>query len=527
MEYMTGKLGELMLLAIVLLALHVKAEETEDSGVCPRGCSCPETELVECQNLSQIPNFTNKEFLKSLSFNDHNITELKKGDFNDFTHLEQLYVNGGMLSTIAAGTFEAVSETIQLINLRSNIIAELEPYVFFNLSNIDKIVLNANHLISLKANSFVNMSKLTTLDILGNNLQSVDKEAFIGLPELENLNLFNNHLKQIPFESLTGLTALKVMTLTRNEITTVPELAKAFLPALEDIYLDSNPISEIAVFPNISGSLKRIELEFTDISTTTKETWKYLSQIDQLNIGGTKFSVITAGTFEGLPNLKRLMLRDMPHLTFVGPDAFHGIKDLTTIDLADCKQLHTIDETAFMSTKVTSFFLKGSGVTYIPRHLLKWSTMKTVSIEGNPINCDCKVDWMLDKAIFGNNTGVKNSFNKLVCATPKVHFGKNVTSLHSINLTCKSYEDDHASRFATGIIIAVICFVFMTTIALIMKFRQKIMISCRRYYQYRRYKNDLVFTVEHDTSIAELEDTDGPEGRPLKDMRLETVSIET
>jgi hypothetical protein len=393
---------------------------------------------------------------------------------------------------------------------------------------MDKIVLNSNHLTTLKANSFVNMSKLTTLNILNNRVNSIEKGAFKGVSSLETLNLFSNHLEEIPLEPLTPLTSLKILFLTDNDIKSISAQANGYLPVLEDIYLDSNPISEVKVFPNISGSLQRVELDFTHISSTTKDTWKHLSKIVHLNMAGTRFRSVTAGMFDGLQNVQRLLLRDMPLLTSVGPDAFRGMPNVMSIDLDACKQLRTIDETAFMSTpKVTSFFLKGSGVTYIPKNLFDWSKMETVSLKRIPINCDCKVEWMLDSSIFGNNTVVKTSFAQLVCSTPKVHFGRNVTTLHSVNLTCKSFKDDHASRFATGIIIAVICFVFMTTVFLVTKYRKRIMISCRRYYQYRRYKNDLVFTVEHDTSIAELEDTDIPEGRPLKDMRLETVPIET
>ena len=509
---------------------YTLAEESDDVGLCIGDCTCETIKSgeVKCTNSSVIPNLKNKQFIHSLSIQSHHITALKKGDFENFTKLEQLDLSVGELSTVGAGTFESVRETIKLINIRGNVVNELEAGVFSDLPVLNQIILNSNHLTSLKANSFVSLPKLTTLNILNNRIQSIDKKAFQGVSAVESLNFFSNHLKEIPLEALTPMTSLKILYLTNNEIEAMPDPAKGFLPALEDIYLDSNPIKEVKVFPNISNSLMRIELDFTKISSITKETWKYLPKLVHLNLAGTKFLSLTAGMFDGLQNVQRLVLRDMPLLNSIGPDAFRGLQNVASVDLDDCKQLHTIDETAFISApKVKSFFLKGSGVTYIPEKLFNWSKMESVIVVRNPINCDCKVKWMLNSSIFGNNTNAKNSFDQLICATPKAHVGKNVTVLRPVNLTCKSYEDDHATRFATGIIIAVICFVLMTTFALIMKFRKRILISCRRYYQYRRYKNDLVFTVEHDTSIAELEDTDLPEGRPLKDMKLETVPIET
>lgn len=527
MVYMMFKQVLFILVSVVLMVPLIRTEDSKEPAICPEGCTCLNAMEAKCKGVAEIPNFLNKSLINSLTIESHNITELNKEHLTDFTSLKQLYINKGVLEKISPGTFEPVKETITILDFSGNAISEIESNVFANLTNINKIVLNANHLTNIKAESFVNLPKLVNLNIVANHLESMDKDAFKDLPELENLDLYNNHLTEIPFESMAKLHSVKEVTLSFNKIKSIPEKPGVFIPTLQDIYLDSNPIAKLGVFPNISNSLQRLDLQFTNISEATKETWKYLPELIHLNIGGTLFQQITAGTFDGLSKLQKVLLRDMRVLNFVGPGAFRGVKKATTIDLANCKKLHTIDESAFISTEVSTIFLRDSGITYIPKNLLKWSKMKTVSIGGNPINCDCKVAWMLNASNFGNNTEVRNSFNKLVCATPKEHYGKDVTSLHPINLTCKPLPDDHVSRFATGIIIAVICFVFMTTFALIMKYRKRIMISCHRYYQYRRYKNDMVFTVEHDTSIAELEDTDGSEGRPLKDMRLETVPLET
>lgn len=528
MEYGKRKHVAMMLIAISLLITFVSATDPQsgDPPTCAVNCTCPDAMTANCLGVSQVPNLPDRSIIRTLTIESHQITELGTDDFKNFTHLEQLYIMRGTLNKVAPGTFDPVKDIIVMIDFSGNAISKIDSNVFVNLTKLDKIVLNTNHLTEIKSESFVNLPHLVTLNMLSNHIETVETNAFMDLPTLENLNFFNNKLKEIPFGSLASLKGLKVVTLTSNKIKAVPEEIDVFIPTLEDIYLDSNPITELRVFPNISNSLQRIDIQFTNISSVTKDTWKYLSKLDLLNIGGTLFPVITAGMFEGLTNLKKLLLRDMIYLTSVGPDAFRGIKKATTIDLADCKNMKTIDETAFMSTDVTSFFLKDSGITFIPKNLLKWSQMHTVSLGGNPINCDCKVAWMLNSSIFGNNTDVKDSFDDLICASPKEHNGKRVTSLHPVNLSCKPLPDDHGSRFTTGIIIALICFVFMTTFALLMKYRKQITISCRRYYQYRRYKNDMVFTVEHDTSIAELEDTDISDGRPLKDMRLETVPLE-
>lgn len=518
---------EIKLLASVLLLFSVTgAEDTNGPQICPSGCTCESVGTVKCSGIASIPDFANKSLIHSLTISPHNITSLKKGDFSNFTHLEQLDLSLGKIHTIEAGVFDEIKDTVTRIVLKSNFIDEIESGVFSKLSLINEIDLDSNHLKTLKANTFVNLTVLTTLTFRHNMLQRIYKGAFVGLPELENLNFFYNFLTEIPFSAIKDLTSLKDITLTKNIIKVIPENPDVFLPNLEDISLDSNPL-QLTVFPNISKSLKSLNLQFTSMTSANKNTWKYVADVDTIYLSGTQFTAITTGMFEGLSNVKTIFLRDMPMLTSIGPDGFKGLTNTHKIDLASNKKLTSVDETAFMSTPVTSIFIQDSSLSYIPEHLFNWSAMNIVDVSPNPINCDCKVQWFTNSSVFGGNDGVKASFDELKCVDPPTMEGNRVTSMNPSHFVCLSAEDDHAKRFVTGVTVAVLCFVFMVTFALLIRYRRKIAISCRKYYQYRRYKNDMVFTVEHDTSIAELEDTDtGIEGRPLKDLRLETRPLD-
>lgn len=507
---------------IVVVLLFSKAS-TSDLAVCPKGCFCGEVGKVNCTGVDSIPNLEHKSLIHSMTLSPHNISELKAGDFVNFTHLEQLDLSTGKISKISAGAFDEIKTTVTRINLKANKIVDLDGGVFANLDVIQNIDLDANHLTSIKANSFVNLTSLNILTFRDNNITNVDKNAFIGLPQLEELNFFYNNLLQAPFEAIRDLKSLRELTLTLNKIALIPEDPGVFLPALENIQLDSNPL-KLTTFPNVSKTLKILDLMFTDISTASLKTWKYLGNLEELMLSGTKFPTITLGTFEGLTNVKTLLMRDMPSLSSIGPDAFNGLTSVENINLASNRKFIMIDETAFMSTNIRSCSISNSSLSYIPEKLFKWSTMKYVSLHNNPINCDCKMKWTTNSSIFGNNTSVKASFDELTCTFPRSLAGRKVTSLNPAYMTCVPLEDDHSKRLVTGIVVAMICVVFFISFALLMKNRKRISIACRRYYQYRRYKNDLVFTVEHDTSIAELDDTE--DGKPLQDMRLVTKHTE-
>ncbi|KAL4220687.1 hypothetical protein ACF0H5_021083 [Mactra antiquata] len=509
-----------MIIALILLCqvLFHSALDTDQSASCPDGCDCSQYRKVVCTGLSEFPSITNKSFIHALDIYSHSITELSPQNFSGFTHLERLNISKGLLKTIAEGTFDGIKDTIVRIQLNNNKLTEISSGVFKDLKLVDEILLSVNHLNKLDEDSFVNLPELMTLKLNGNHLDSIVAGAFKDLPKLENLYLNVNYLTEIPASSINQLKALKDLNLAFNQIDAIADTYDLLLPNLEDILLDSNPISKMTIFPKISNSLKTLNLQFTHLSSISKDAWKNVANIDSLFLSGTMLKSVYEGMFDGLVNLTRLYLRDMPVLTVIGPNSFRGLTKLHSIDVASSPMLGDISEDAFKSTSVTSFFAYDCKLIHIAEKLLPWADMDTVMIKDNPIRCDCSVKWMVNST-FGNNTVVKGSFDQLICETPLILKGSMVTKIHEKRLVC--VESDHVKRLYTGVIVVVICAVFIISFALIMKFRKRIMISCRKYYQYRRYQNDAVFTVEHDTSVAELEDTDYTDGRPLKNMRLE------
>lgn len=498
--------------------------DPEISPICLTGCECQEVGKLVCTGLTGIAQIQNRSMIHSLSINSHNITELKSGDFANFTKLELLDLSDGMIVSIAPGTFDDVRDTIVRISLQKNRLNKLNKGVFNDLKHINEISLDSNHLGKLNEECFVNLPELETLLIRANHIDMIAEGAFKDLPKLENLNLYNNYLPEIPADALNSLLSLLDLTLSFNHIDKISESINLLLPNLENIHLDSNPFGTITTFPKVSNSLKTLNLQFSFMSNFGKDTWKNVQSIEMLYISGTMLKSAHEGMFEGLVNLERIFMRDMPVLESIGPNTFKGLTKLHSLDVASSPKLKHIAENALQSTNVTSFFAYDCKLPNVPERLLPWPQMKVVMVKENPIHCDCDVKWMLNETIFGNNSDVKSSFDLLKCASPSTLKDTKVTSTHPDRLIC--HHDDHTRRLATGIIVVIVCAIFMLTFAVIMKFRKRILSSCRRYYQYRRYQNDMVFTVEHDTSVAELEDGDQMDGRPLKEMRLETVPLE-
>ena len=490
---------------------------------CPKGCVCS-ADNATCTSIDTFPVIAIKGQIKFLKIANHSIETLSAGDLDGYSVLQFLEIDDGNLSTIEAGAFSAIKSTIKKIDLSHNKIENLTEGVFTDLG-LETLVLTGNSIRVIRSNYFVNLAKLVELDLTHNLIEQIKPGAFVKVDGMERLKLLQNRLVNLPLDGLGGLVGLKDLRLEYNKISRFDEKYNITLPALTDISLMGNPIYHIKQFPKISDKLETLHLDSTHLLSlpTGTNTWANLKKLKTLVLSGTRMETLEVGMFDGLSNLDTLDLMYMPHLTTIGPEAFRGLDNVKMIDLSYSTRLKSIDETAMdPATKLRRLFMMKCGITYIPQKLVKWSKMESVKINDNPINCDCKMTWAKDGSNFGAKSETKNKFNKLVCSYPKVLKDKKLSEADAELMTCKSL-DDHMSRVAAGVIVALCCLVFMGTIAILAANRKRLYLWCRRQYQYRRYRSDMVFTVDQDTSVAELEDQ--IEARPLKDLRLEQVPL--
>ncbi|XP_052782632.1 slit homolog 1 protein-like [Mya arenaria] len=511
-----GPLG----LTLIMTSLITCLTYTNVSEACPVECTC-NADLVVCTNVSALPDLSNRSMVRKLIIRNHKIPSLRKGDFKGFTKLLQLEITNGTMTSLEAGAFDDVNETIEEMSLIHNQIEGLIAGVFVNIKNMRKLTLRHNRINIIRTGTFVNLLRLNTLYLGWNKLQKLENNSFVGVPDLTTLYLVFNNLKVIPFNALQGCNNLTDLYLTTNDIASAQDgTTSVRLPSLEVLELDNNPLLTVkSAFPNIGDRFVELNLGFSGIRTFDHTVWSNLGGLKRLVLNGIHVDHLVSGMFHGLTSLDTLLLMFMHDLISIGPDAFSGLDSLRNIDLSHSEFLLVIEETAFMSTKnLTHLYLNNCSLSYIPANLVAWSTLIGLNVTNNPIHCDCKNSWMLDDDIFGNNTYVKNEIQNLKCASPKKHRGQSIGSLKMQQL-CEA----ESSYFTTGVIIIVVCLVLVSIITYIIKKRSHIYMWCHRYFMYRRYTNDMVFTVNRDNSIAELEDT--VETRPLAVMRLETEPL--
>jgi len=485
---------------------------------CPSMCTCNRPEEFHCTNITSLVNITDRSVVTKLNITKHSITAIKRGDLAGFAKLQELNITNGALATIQGDAFEDVHEHLVVLNLFSNQLADIESGVFFNLTNIEHIFLNNNSLEVIKPGSFAKLPKLRNLVLSNNKIKSLYENSMVEMAMVDTIRLEFNKIPHLPLNNMSALSSLKSLFLTNNNISFLHDEPGLNFPNLETLELDSNPLEIMGQFPKIGENLKTVNLGFTNIRMTDQSTWTNLKGLKTLVLDQTHISILHSGMFFGLNNVSDLLLLNMHDLETVGPDAFHGLDNLRNVDLRNSKRLSFIDETAFMSTPAIQFlFLHKCSLTSIPENLVKWDRLTQVTVGDNPINCDCKMKWVLDDAQYGTNTAIKDELQSIVCAQPAPFKGRKIGTLVASNLSCPEME--HKARAVTGIIVAIICVSIVALFALLFKFRKQILSRCRRYYQYRRYHSDMIFTVDQDTSIAELEDT--VDTKPLANLKLE------
>ena len=87
-------------------------------------------------------------------------------------------------------------KNLEILEIKSNGLFEIESYSFKNLHNLKKLNLSHNSICVLKQYAFYGLGKLVEIDLSMNNIEIIDKDAFNGCNlNLENLSLLHNPIK--------------------------------------------------------------------------------------------------------------------------------------------------------------------------------------------------------------------------------------------------------------------------------------------------------------------------------------------
>lgn len=288
------------------------------------------------------------------------------------------------------------------------------------------------------------LSKLRLLDLSNNNL----KHLVFRLPDsIEFLSINNNNL--ITWPLLSTPKNLTELMLNHNSLERIfPKDQEVQNLRILDV---SNNI--IHYMPNTQFmQLEKLDLSYNLLNVIPVKLNSIAPLLRNLIVDGTQIEVIK---FEEKTILESISLSNLPLLKEIQARAFENLSGskVTRDESENCIDLKIshnefltkIDEAAFEGLAICSLDLSYNNLTEIPENLTDWTKLDNgIDIQGNPLDCSCHNQWMLDSIL--NTLYYKDFLQVLLlelrCQSPGVFKGKRLVSfLNHKDPFCSDGED--------------------------------------------------------------------------------------
>ncbi|ETN66365.1 hypothetical protein AND_001850 [Anopheles darlingi] len=393
-------------------------------------------------------------------FRTWNWTELHGIPVADGSHLE---VNFSGLDVLEIDSLYGHERITSLI-LEENQISKIEREAFENFKRLNKLSLRQNAITELKV-LLHRSNELQHLDLSHNQITRLDTfkdHPLLSWPRLAYLNLSFNRIETITHQ-LSKLEQLVWLDLSNNQIHRSGANPVILPNNLRELIMNSNQLTDWP-FDSIPPSVSHLSMCCNELKTLKPAMgvqWLDLSHnslthiepdtfpaVEELNISSNYFDSlpILSNTTDGSWPLKRLTCNRMPNLRTIDKKFIAKAANLVELEITICPKLTSLEPKLFMDLKALERLdLSYNGFQQIPEQLVHWNRIKHgVDLQGNPLNCKCSLQWMLDRLIpeMKRNRELHNLFPHLRCARPAIFQGQLLVHLTAYdNALCKSTRE--------------------------------------------------------------------------------------
>ncbi|CAB1326629.1 unnamed protein product [Coregonus sp. 'balchen'] len=312
---------------------------------CPPRCECSaQIRSVLCQRrrLTGIPEGIPTE-TRLLDLSRNRLRWVEMGDLAPYPHLEE-------------------------VDLSENLIATLEPKAFANLQSLRVLRLRGNQLKLVPMGAFAKLVNLTTLDLSENKL------AFSGLLGLEDLTIERCNLTSISGQTLSYLRSLVTLRLRQLSIPTLEDQNFRKLTNLRGLEIDNWPYLEYISPLSFQGlDLYWLSITNSNITSVPSSSFRNLIHLTHLNLSYNPITTLEPWAFRDLLRLKELIMVNTG-LATVEPHSLGGLRQIRVLNFSS-NDLQTLEERSFHSV----------------------NSLETLRVDGNPLLCDCRLLWILQR----------------------------------------------------------------------------------------------------------------------------------
>ena len=390
-----------------------------------------------------------------LSGNLVSSASLSPGLARDLFSLMELDLSGNLL-TASPPSFLAALPNLQVLRLRDNRITALTlAPSLFQLRELD---LAANRLVKIGSDNLAGLESLTHLSLAGNQIQTIHSATFRNASQILVLDISDNQLMEVP-HSLKYLHNLQTLDIGGNYIRDIAagdagaESPLASMGSLWRLQLPGNRIQNIShdVFTNLR-TLQIIDLSRNEISSVGRGTFDQNKLLRAIRLDGNQIREID-GVFANLPELiwlnvsdnqiknfdyalvpRTLHWLDISHnrveelgnyfdlssdlaLSFLNA-GFNKLSALAPVSVPDSVETLLLNDNTITEVLPYTFFKKSqlakvdltvNEISSISQTALRLSSdlldTPQFLLGGNPIVCDCEMQWF--KSINDNTNGIQ------------------------------------------------------------------------------------------------------------------------
>lgn len=206
------------------------------------------------------------------------------------------------------------------------------------------------------------------------SLSSLDSQAFAGLLGLEDLTIARCNLTSISGQTLSYLRSLVTLRLRHLSITALEDQNFRKLSNLRGLDIDHWPYLEYISPLSFQGlDLRWLSITNTNITSVPSASFRNMVHLTHLNLSYNPITTLESWAFKDLLRLKELIMVSTGLMT-VEPHALGGLRQIRVLNFSS-NDLQTLEEGSFHSV----------------------NSLETLRVDGNPLLCDCRLLWILQR----------------------------------------------------------------------------------------------------------------------------------
>lgn len=236
------------------------------------------------------------------------ITRITKNILRNFTDILSIDLRSNLIDDIESGSFVANTK-LEKIDLMGNRLVRITKHIFSgNFRELQEINLSFNAIVGIETGAFEKLVNLKSIDLSGNCIRHLHSDLFKRCEELREVNLHNNDIIKLPFNLFSVKAHLKVLDLSHNHFHSIPDFETNSIGHYD---LSFNNITHFDLnYENDGRRRKLARIETLTVAFNRISLCLELREIrdDIVHLDLSHNEIIELSHFPQLPNLKMLNL---------------------------------------------------------------------------------------------------------------------------------------------------------------------------------------------------------------------------